>query len=343
MESTRLLIEGIGGIGGLVAYELLKAGYSADLITNNSNITNSINNQGLRVKTKKRIETVPTHAYTHLGDLPSEYQYSMIFLIMKADGVNEAAKQSLPKLTPDGFLCTFQNGVVEDSLVKIVPSEKIVPVTVGFASTMIEPGLYERTTPGKFHIGELNGKQTARIEELSKVLLHVEQVIMTENILGVKWSKLAINCIINTFGAITGQTLGQLLKNKKTRTLFLAVYREIVEVADAKDITLEPIAANPYLLYLPANSGTFKRFTKDLIIRFVGRKYGNQKSSSLQSIQRGRKSEVDYLNGYVVSQATDLGMDVPVNKALTELLHRIDNGEINYAPNNLQPIIDQYL
>ena len=80
---------------------------------------------------------------------------------------------------------------------------------------------------------------------------------------------------------------------------------------------------------------------KDQIMKIVGRKYKNLKSSSLQSIERGRKSEIKYLNGFVVQEGDKLGLNVPYNVALTKIVTLIDEKVITYSPSNIQKIADE--
>jgi len=339
--TVRILIEGIGGIGGIVATRLVQAGYNVTLITNNREITEAINESGLIIQQDHSHDQIPASAHTYLTDLDEQIKFDMIFLIMKANSVIEATKQSEPFLKETGYVATFQNGIVEDEVQAILGSKKAVPVTVGFGGTMIEPGIYRKTSDGGFHIGELDENRTKRIEELAEILSHVDQVTVSDNMRGVLWAKLAINCTINTLGAITGQTLGEMLKDKRMRVLFLDTYREVVDVAHGLGIELEPVTNNPYLLYLSEDANWINRLIKDLIVRFIGRKYRQVKSSTLQSIERGRKSEIDILNGFVVNKAAEIGIAVPVNQAITEVMHMIDSGELQLTPDNIELLLEK--
>ena len=103
-------------------------------------------------------------------------------------------------------------------------------------------------------------------------------------------------------------------------------------------VRLEPIAADPRLLYLPAGAGPVTRFAKDLVARYVGRKYRGLRSSMLQSLERGRPCEVDYLNGHVVKKAHERGIRVPVNERIVELVHEIEAGTRRIRPDNLDDL-----
>ncbi|MCC6156164.1 MAG: 2-dehydropantoate 2-reductase, partial [Candidatus Hydrogenedentes bacterium] len=124
----------------------------------------------------------------------------------------------------------------------------------------------------------------------------------------------------------------------RVRRIFLRTYSEVVDTAEAQGIKLERIAANPKLLYLPKNAGFLMRYAKDFIARMLGRKYKSARSSTLQSLERGRKTEVDYLNGYVVDVANRVGVVTPMNVALTRMIKEIEDGTRKIAKSNVDEL-----
>ena len=297
MSDLKILVEGIGGIGGYLSAKLISKGYDITLITKNEEINQNILTKGLRIKEYGKINSIVANSYVDLSEIEGE-KFDIILLIMKAAGVIDAVQQSLNYLKPDGYMVTMQNGIVEDEVLASIDNKDIIiPSIIGWGGTMIEPGLYEKTTPGKIRIGELSGEITPRLIKLSEILNSVVKTEVTVNIRGAQWTKLAINSCITTIGAITGQKLGDMLKTKNVRDIFLQTYREVVETAHSEGIKLEKIASNPYALYLPEQSNFMKKWMKDMILKIVAKKYSESRSSSLQSLERGRKTEIDYLNG----------------------------------------------
>lgn len=339
MAKESILIEGIGGIGGVLAARLTQAGHNPTLVTANPQITEAINQNGLRLMTAQGTESIPATAYTALTDFPAEQRFDAAYLLMKANGVIEAARQTLPRLTRDGYMVTFQNGIVEDAAAAAVGAQRIISGIIGWGGTMHSPGVYEKTTPGETHLGELNGELSYRLGDLAKTLETASPVVVTRNIRGALWSKLAINCTVTTLGALTGDTLGVMLRDKRVRQLFARTYSEVIMTADALGIKLERIAANPRLLYVPPDANSINRFFKDMLVQFVGRRYGSMKSSMLQSLERGRKTEIDFLNGYVVEQAKRVNVPTPVNAALVTLIREIEAGTRPIDRNNLNDLL----
>ena len=332
----RIVIEGIGGIGGVIAGALLDAGLRPVLVTSNPAITDAIRANGLRVAQRNRAIDVPADVFTSLDEAPGPFDAA--FLMMKALGVVEAAIETQKHLAPDGYVVTFQNGIVEDAVGAAIGIERVVSASVGWNGIMHRPGEYERTTPGHTFVGELDGRVTPRVQRLAETLRHVGPVTLSANMRGVLWSKLAINCTVNSVGALTGETLGELLADPRVRRIFLRTYSEVVDTAEAHGIALERIAANPKLLYLPKDAGPITRYAKDLIARMLGRKYKNARSSTLQSLERGRKTEVDFLNGYVCDMARAIGVPTPLNAALTRMIKEIEDGRRPIAPANIAEV-----
>ncbi|HOX45484.1 MAG TPA: 2-dehydropantoate 2-reductase [Myxococcota bacterium] len=339
--ATRVLIEGIGGIGGILAGAMARRGLAPVLVTGNSAIRDAIRTSGLRVTTPEEAYCVQAEAYGDLDEVPRlAGGYRAAYLVMKADRVVEAARRTMPLLDPaDGHVVTYQNGIVQDLVGAAVGAERVIPGIVGWGGSMHAPGVVERTGPGSIHLGELDGRRTARLSQAAEDARAASPVVLTDNIRGAQWSKLAINCTITTLGALTGQTLGEMLGRADARHAFLRIYSEVIDTALALGVRLERIAAAPMLLYLPRDAGPVKRLAKDLLARLVGRRYRRLRSSSLQSLERGRKTEVDWLNGHVVAEARRVGQATPFNARLTELIHEIESGARPIRPSNLDDLL----
>ncbi len=336
---ARILIEGIGGIGGVVAARLIQAGYNPTLLTTNTAITDAINQNGLRLTTDGSTVTVPAKAFTSLADLPSGEHFDAAYLLMKANGVIEAARQTLPLLTPDGYMVTFQNGIVEDAVAAAVGGQRILSGIIVWGGTMSAPGVYEKTSTGATYLGELNGDLSFRLGNLAKALETAAPVVVTKNIRGALWSKLAVNCTITTLGALTGDLLGEMLRDARLRQVFARTYSEVIDTADALGIRLEWLSVNPRLLYVSPHANGLTRFFKDVLVQIAARRYGKVKSSMLQSLERGRPTEIDFLNGYVVEQAKRMNVSTPVNAALVKLIKEIEAGTRPISRQNIDDLL----
>ncbi len=202
-------------------------------------------------------------------------------------------------------------------------------------------GTYEMTSRGETTIGELDGTISERILQLKTVLDAVTPTVVTTNIYGALWSKLAINSVVTTLGAVTGQLLGPMLRRANIRRLALAIVSEVIDVATAQGVAMEPVAGTLDLqrLYQPPEKrmghAGLSALPKHLLMGLVGIKFRKLKSSMLQSIERNRPPEIAFMNGYVVARGIDLGIATPTNAALTKLVQEIAAGERQIDSQNL--------
>src|SRR5690606_8911891 len=170
---------------------------------------------------------------------------------------------------------------------------------------MPEPGLYDRTSAGGFALGRLDGTIDEPLRALGSILEILGPVELTENLLGARWSKLALNCAISSLGTIGGDRLGVLVRVRRYRRLALEIFTEVVAVARAEGIKLEKVAGTLDLDWL-ALTGAERRATgsagltaKHALLLAVGLRYRRLRSSMLAAIERGRPPAVDFLNGEV--------------------------------------------
>jgi 2-dehydropantoate 2-reductase len=344
---------GCGAVGGVLAGGILSAGHPLTLVTHNAAISRAIAEDGLRLTTPAGTRTLP--AAVCADACPAlegvEGPFDIVLLAMKATGVEAASREIGPLLAPDGIVVTLQNGIVEDrvaaTLENIRPTgpSPVIGALVGWGATMHAPGVYEMTSTGETTIGELDGSHTARVDRLKMVLDTAAPTVITTNIYGALWSKLAINCVVTTLGAVTGQLLGAMLRHIKVRRLALAVVSEVIDVAMAHGVALEPVAGTLDLRRLYQSPRRRMRvlrpaaLPKHAIMSIVGLKFRRLKSSMLQSLERGREPEIDFMNGYVVSKGRQVGVPTPLNAALTTMVKEIADGEREIDPGNLAGLL----
>jgi 2-dehydropantoate 2-reductase len=338
-QEQRLLLMGCGSVGGVIASGLLQAGHDLTIVTANDRICRAVNAGGLHITTPESQQTVPATACTQINEV--EGPFDVVLMAMKATEVEQAARDVASCLSPQGFVVTLQNGIVENNVAAILGRERVVGGLVGWGATMQAPGAYEMTSRGEIVIGELDGQVTPRVRQLQALLEKAVPTSISSNIYGVLWSKLAINCVVTTLGAVTGQLLGEMLRQAAIRRLALAITSEVIDVAQAHDITLEPVGGtlDIHRLYL-APQRRSSGFGLDLvpkhaIMLLVRLKFRRLRSSMLQSMQRGRRPEVDFMNGYVVERGREKGVPTPVNTALTTMVHEIEAGTRLTSPSNL--------
>jgi len=335
----RIVVIGAGAVGGVVAGYLAKEKYDVELVCKHKESVDFIENNGLRVEGKKK--SIISYPDVVINVSQISEKPDIIFLATKATDVLGAARSIKPFLHDDTMIVSLQNGIMEDQISEIVGRNRTIGCVVEWGSTYLAVGRMEVTSNGRFIIGELNQENTHRLYVLKSVLEKIFPVKISNNIYGDLFSKLMVNSCITSLGAITGLKLGELLNMSLARKIFIRIFTESIEVAEAMGIRLEKVAdkLNPYDLALTGNdinhNITLSLIKKHIIIMGIGLKYRRLKSSSLQSLERGKPTEIDYLNGYIVKNASKHKIPVPINKQIIALVKDIENGKLKIELENL--------
>jgi 2-dehydropantoate 2-reductase len=263
---------------------------------------------------------------------PDAPDFDWVLLAVQPPQVESAARSVLGALAPTGQIVCFQNGLCEERIAAVAGEQRVVGGVVAWGASMVEPGVYERTSAGGFSVGVLPGGDDSRLEELARLLEVVGPVTLTRNLAGVRWSKLAINCAVSTLGTLGGERVGTLLRVRFVRRLALEIVTEAVQVARAEGVTLEKVAGTVDLSWLALSEEERSRSsmslaTKHTLLLAVGARYRRMRSSMLSALERGREPAVDFLNGEVVERAKRHGISVPVNARARELVWAVSRGE----------------
>jgi 2-dehydropantoate 2-reductase len=326
----RVLVVGAGGIGGVVGGLLCSTPAEVSVLTSNATIADALRSRGFRLRGDAATRGGRPHAV--LEQPPSAPAFDWVLLAVQPPQVEAAARSVLGALAPEGQLVCFQNGLCEERIASFAGAERVVGGVVAWGASMLEPGVYDRTSSGGFSLGVLPDGNGSRLLELASLLEAIGPVTLTENLAGARWSKLAINCAISTLGTLGGERLGTLLRLRFVRRLALEVVTEAVEVARAQGVRLEKVAGTVDLNWLSLGGSGSQRpsmslATKHALVLAVGARYRRLRSSMLSALERGREPAVDFLNGEVVQRAAQRGISVPVNARARELVWAIARGE----------------
>ncbi len=333
-EKTKVTVVGAGAIGGVTAAFLRKAGWDVEIVCKHQEIADRCASPGLRVTGIRGESMVPIRAVKGIGDLSAPLD--TVLLATKATDCVSAAKELLPLLSKESCVLSLQNGICEEALAEVLGKERIVGCVVGWGATMLGPADLEVTSPGEFVIGNLDGDPDDRLPFRRHMLGNVVPTRISQNIMGELYAKLIVNSCINSLGAITGMTLGRLLASARVRAIFLGLMREAMAVANAMAIKVEPGGGGKLDYYkFTSGDGFWDRFKRNAALRIVGFKYRRIKSSSLQSLERGRPTEVDYLNGYICRQGKEHNVPTPLNDAITAIIKEIEAGRREIDPKNV--------
>ena len=341
-RNARTAVIGAGAIGGVTAAFLKIAGWNPQLVCKHQQIVDRATSKGLLITGVRGDHVVSLDAVRNISELSGSPD--LVFLATKATDCVQAARELAPYLKKDSVIVSLQNGICEDDLGAVLGRERVMGCVVGWGASLLGPGKMEVTSKGEFVIGNIDNRADENLPFVRDMLDPVAPARISGNIMGELYAKLIINACINSLGVITGQRLGKLLAGRKVRNIFVALMQEAMAVADNMGLKVEKGAGGriDYYEFLGGN-GFLKNFKRHLFIRAIGFRYRRIKSSSLQSIERGRRTEVDYLNGYIVGQAQKKQVDTPVNSVVVEMIRQIEAGTRKMGPENLNdPVFNRY-
>jgi 2-dehydropantoate 2-reductase len=219
---------------------------------------------------------------------------------------------------------TVQNGVRAESLLKeSLPEASIVSSIVMFGATYLEPGRVVHNFEGGWVMGRAFAPNDDRIEAIGKVLGNAFPVTIASNIRGMKWLKLFLN-LNNCLPAILGKSMQEGFASLEIAKLAMRLWQEALAVVDKAGIVLASLPEFRVeklreLAGMPVNESA-KIYSGIMVNLSQEPLYG----SILQSLKRGRPSEIDYINGEIAALGEEIGMAAPLNRRVTEMVHRVE-------------------
>lgn len=330
----RILLQGVGGIGGVLSAHWLEAGLDPVLVTGNPDIAGALNRHGVRVKGPGGAaeRTVRLRTPASAGVLEPSEPFDYIFLATPPPRLEDALRASRHLLAPGGAVVCMQNGLPEDRAMTLVNPEQVLGCVVAWGASMPAPGQYEQTSTGYFQLGVPDGGSRPQLEGAAALLSHMAPARVTTNLQGVRWSKLAINCATATLGALGGDRLGNLLLHRFVRRLALEIFTELLAVADASQVKLEKVMGTLDIRQVAlreqdrkATLGSPGLLFRHALLLAVGARFRRLRSSMLYQLERGRPSGVEFLNGELVRRGALLGVQTPVNSALVQALRQVES------------------
>jgi 2-dehydropantoate 2-reductase len=245
----------------------------------------------------------------------------------------------------------MQNGFGNtDIMAKFIPREQIIAGVVSWGATKTEPGKIMITSKaGEFVLGFEDGKNVKdqRLEEMKAYLDHWKPTTLTDNIVGFRWSKVIVNSVISPLSALFDLTIGELMRHEILSEIMGDIKREGIHIAKANNVALEKIdrISLRSFFYKPKPYDKFFsrlkfRFLSGLVKQITIKRHGNIKSSLLGDFKAGRKTEIEFINGYIVGKAKEIGLEAPLNSFLVKAIHEIENKKRDIGMQNLEEIVE---
>ena len=310
-------IVGAGAMGGLFGGMLTRAGQDVWLIDNRKERAEKINREGLIIEPNRALqprgpkeETIAIKATTD----PSRVgPCDLVILFVKAYDTEEATRNSLPLTGSKTVWLTLQNGLGNIEKMRKILGEGVVIGGITYqGATVLEMGRIRHAAFEKTVIGEISGKVSERIKSISDIFNQASiDTEISDNIEGVLWGKLLINAAINPLTAITRVRNGQLLESPHLRETMKLIVEEAMRVPLKKGVRL------PYQRVFEKVEESCQA-SRDNI------------SSMLQDILKKGRTEIDFINGAIVSEAEKIGISTPLNRALWNLIKFLE-GRTEYV------------
>ena len=340
-KNYSILVIGAGAIGGITAALLRKNGHNVEILCRQEEYAKLISDKGIEISGVCGKFSIRIPAYSSIKDINGRKDF--ILHATKATELPESAAVAMTVLKESGYIVSMQNGICEDALAEIVGKDKVIGCVTGWGATMEAQGKFTMTSTGDFIIGYPQKLADEKLNDLAKILSSVVPAKVTDNIYGHLYSKLIVNACITSLGAICGLYLGKMLAIKKVRKIFIEIIRESVLVAESMGINIEVFGGKLDFKSFSRKHGLLNDFRNHLVILIIGFKYRRLKSSSLQSLERGKKTEVEYFNGYITLNAKKYNLKVPVNESVVRIIHEIESGIRRIAIDNFNdPAFDSF-
>lgn len=294
----KVAVMGAGAVGCYYGAMLARAGHEVVLIGRPAHVE-AVRARGLRLEAETFDEHVPLAASTEPDAVRGA---DLVLFCVKSTDTEAAAAQIAPHLAPGALVLTLQNGVDNDERARsVLRSHEVAAAVVYVATGMAGPGHVKHNGRGELVIAP-----SARGEEVAQALRAAG--VPTEisgNVRGALWAKLVLNCAYNALSAITQLPYGALVRNEGVPGVLRDVVAECLAVARAEGVTI------------PGDI--------DAAVAGIARTMPAQFSSTAQDLARGKRSEIDHLNGFVLRRGEALGVPVPANRLLWTLVRLLED------------------
>lgn len=290
-------VMGAGAVGCYFGALLARAGHPVTLIGRPAHVL-AVQKAGLRLQTATDDSHIPLNASTEADAVRGA---DVVLLCVKSGDTQEAARQIEPFVGPRTLVLTLQNGVDNDARARAILGGRctVAAAVVYVATAMAGPGHVRHYGRGDLVIAPSPMSEPVAAQLRAAGI----PTQVSDNVQGALWAKLIINSAYNALSALLQEPYGWLMRQPGAEQLVQDIVAECLAVARADDVRI---------------AGDIQAALRAIVQSMPG-----QLSSTAQDIARGRPTEIDHLNGYVVERGRALGVATPVNHALLVLVRML--------------------
>ena len=293
----KIAVMGAGAVGCYYGGMLARAGHTVTLIGRPEHVA-AIGRHGLRLEAQGFDEHIALQASTEPAAVAGA---QLVLFCVKSTDTASAAASIAPHLAADALLLTLQNGVDNDIRLRESLPQEVLAAVVYVATAMAGPGHVRHHGRGELVLGP-----SRRSVPVAQALIGAGvPTTISDNVRGALWAKLILNCAYNALSAITRLPYGELVRQPGIDAVIAGLVAECRAVALAEGITV------------PGDV--------DGVVRDIATTMAGQYSSTAQDLMRGKRSEIDHLNGYVVARGEARGIQTPLNRTLLTLVKALEN------------------
>ena len=316
LRSTAVV--GAGAVGSFFGAMLARSGHPVTLIGRAPHVQ-AVHEHGLRLEMAGQVHAVRVAAST---DLAAARSADLVLFCVKSTDTDAVARELAPLLAPDALVLSLQNGVDNAATIARHVTQTVVPAVVYVATAMPAPGVVTHHGRGDLVIGPLeraaaqDGALRQRLQAVADLFAAAQvPVRISPDVMAELWSKLMVNCAYNAISGLAQLPYGAMAASPAIVEVQHAVVREVVAVAraDGHELALD---------------------TALQAMAHIARAMPTQLSSTAQDMARGKRSEIDHLNGYVTRRGAELGIATPVNQTLHALVRLVEAAPARDAPGN---------
>ena len=340
-KGPRIAFLGTGAQGASIAADFAVAGLDVTFIDQWPDHIEAIRKNGITVNLPTRTINAKVPAL-HLCQVAEIKQpFDVVFLVVKAYDTKWATELIKSVLAPDGLIVGLQNGMTHEDIAGIVGRERTLGAVIEIASNMWVPGNTNRQNDvdeSWFALGALDPKTQPRVESVAKLLRNSGRVEVMDDIRSAKWMKLVVNAAELIPSAILNMPLNDAARYPGMLEVMRLAGYEAMQAAQADGATIMPIIGMP-----PITTNHPERYV-DQIFDEVLKTFSKPDTlvTSLQDWRKGRRAEVQEVNGWVVDILKAHGRDAPMNRKVVELGFEIEAGEREASPENSKVMIETY-
>ena len=343
----KIVVVGTGAVGGYTGAHMARAGEDLTFIDFWPEHVETIKRDGLTITHHQGEEPFAVRAralhLTEVQHLSKEAPVDIAFICTKSYDTQWAALLIRQYLAPTGYVVSLQNCMNEATIAEIVGWGKVLGCIASNISVgLVEPGHIHRgglkggAAHTVYRCGEVTGRITERAQEVLRLVSLADSAIATDNLWGERWSKLVTNSMANGCSAATGLSGAQMAQNETIRRFQARLGSEAIRIGQALGYKLEEVNHLPPEVIARAGEGDPEALARyEDRVATQRRGSAEQRPSMGQDMAKGRRTEIEFLNGFVVREGEKVGLPARANERLVEIVKKVERGELKQDPRNI--------